>query len=170
MTLRERITIRAGCEEVWPWVADPARVSRWNPKLIAVDRDQTGPLRLGERFGETFRMNGRNRHSDCAVIELQEPGRLVIRHHVREWSNQDRIVDERLSLRSVGGGTRLVQEIDLGCSGIAWLLQFFMWLIHSTGEAVGKRYLVSLEELIESERCQADTAEFSEHQSGITKQ
>lgn len=150
MRIRERVTIRAAREEVWPLIADPIRVSEWNPKLISVDREVSGPLRLGERFREMFRMSGRDRETECEVIELQHPSTLGIRHHPAEWPEW-RYVDERYRLRTVARGTRLAQELDFSHSGIRWVFQAVMWFIHSTGQTVGKPYLESLREIAEQE-------------------
>ena len=149
MILRERVTIRATPESVWPWVADPIRVSQWNPKLIAIDRNAGGPLRLGERFREIYRMSGRDRESNCEVIELDAPYLLVVRHRLVDPA--DRFADECYRLQATSDGTRLIQEIDLARSGIAWLFQLLMWFLHTTGTPVGKRYLISLKELVERE-------------------
>lgn len=156
MTLRERITIQAPPEAVWPWIADPVRVAEWNPKLVAIDRERAGPLRPGERFRDLFRLGGRDRESVCEVIDSREPSELVVRHRPVRWP-EDRYVDERCRLHAAGAGTRFTQEIDLSHSGIARLLQLLMWVIHCTGMPVGKRHMESLKELVEN-RCDGGCA------------
>jgi uncharacterized protein YndB with AHSA1/START domain len=148
MKLRERVTIRGIPEEIWPLIADPAREAEWNPKLIAVDRQVAGPVRLGERFKELFQMGGRDRESDCEIVELEHPSSLVVRHRPAQWT-PDRFVYLRYRLQAVSRGTRVVQEIDFTHSGIAWYFQLLMWIIHRTGTTEGKPYLESLKEIVE---------------------
>lgn len=158
MRLRERVTIRASCEEVWRWIADPDQIARWNPKLVAIDRGGGGPLRLGERFDAVYRMKGRDRETSCEVVEVREPDLLIIRNRPMPDRPAGAYVDECYRLRPARQGTRLVQEIDFTHSGVPWFFQLLMWLIHSTGEAVGKRYLVTLKELVEDDTMDASAS------------
>jgi hypothetical protein len=130
-------------------------VAEWNPKLLSVERAGAGPLQLGERFGELYRMAGRDRATECEVVELQHPSILVIRHRLAEWS-LDRYVLERYRLEQVHGSTRVVQEIDVAQSGISWPMQLLLWILHLTGEPTGTRYLVTLKEIVERERAGKD--------------
>jgi uncharacterized protein YndB with AHSA1/START domain len=85
MTLREKITIHAAPEAVWSLVADPARAAEWNPKIVSVGRDRSGPLQMGERFRVVYRMSGRDTEAEAAVIDQQEPSLLVIQYRMFPW-------------------------------------------------------------------------------------
>src|SRR5688500_13049691 len=79
MRLTSRVTIAAPPDRVWPFVADPELMSRWNPKLIATDRTRTGPVSRLERYTLIYRLSGRPTEHEAEVIECSPPERLSIR-------------------------------------------------------------------------------------------
>jgi len=51
-----RIRIDAPPEAIWPWIAHPEGIMRWNEKLVAHEAPELERLRLGSRFQVTYRM------------------------------------------------------------------------------------------------------------------
>lgn len=149
MTLREVIQIAAPPERVWPYVADPALMAGWNPKLVDIRRSLTGPVRLGESFEATFRMGGKDRDCVIDVIECDPPRRLVLRHRPREAG--DRYADLAFDLSQGAGGCRLVQRFNLDHWGIHFFLRCLIRFIHIFGSPVGRTYLQQLKEQVEQE-------------------
>ena len=149
MRLRSRVTIAAPPERVWPLLADPAQMSRWNPKLISTKRTRSGPVSRLERYSLTYRMSGRETAHDAEVVEYEPPTRLSIRLRTSKRKNPDSVsATETYVLRKVSGGTSLIQILELP---IPWLLSPIVWLIHRFGTPTDEPYLERLKDLAERE-------------------
>ena len=51
-----RVRVEAPPERVWPWVAHPDGVMRWNPKLVEHAAPPPDRIRSGSRYRVTYRM------------------------------------------------------------------------------------------------------------------
>jgi len=69
------VRIRATPAEIWPWVAHPDGVMRWNEKLVAHQAPPLEELHRGDRFKVTYRMS--RPVETWAEVMAWEPGRLV---------------------------------------------------------------------------------------------
>lgn len=153
MKIRTTINIAALPETVWPLLADPEQMAAWHVRLVSVRRTGSGPVRIGERFGTTYTMSGRQGNAEAEVIRCQSPVELTYRHHVR-MGRRDGYVDESFALIPEGAGTRLKQTIDFTHSGMPRWAQALMWFISRFGRAVEPCILEPLKKA--AERTNAD--------------
>src|SRR4051794_24835788 len=77
MQIRESICIHADASTVWRFVADPELQRLWNPKVVSVQRRQSGPVPLGEQFAMVYRMSGKERPTQVQVERCEPPNRVV---------------------------------------------------------------------------------------------
>ena len=119
MRLRESAIIAADAPTVWPFLADPVLQADWNPKVISIDRERSGPVQCGERFEMIYRMSGRENQTRVEVTVVQPAQQVVFRHHTT-WKSQDQLVEESYEISSHGNGVKVVQTIDLRQAGIPW--------------------------------------------------
>lgn len=148
--MRDRITIAATIDRVWPYVADPELMASWNPKLVGIDRERVGVALLGERFQFTYRMSGKSLPMQVTVVELQAPVHLLLQH-VQDPARPDRFVLEEYHLAERDGKTTLRQRIHYAKAGLPLWLRPLIWLINTFGRPTGKRYLEELRDLVEAE-------------------
>jgi len=147
--LRERITISAPPDVLWPFLADPVQMSLWNDKIVAVDRDSDQPVRTGETFNMIYRM--RSKESECVVtVRDVQPGAAVTYEHVAEWRGKPQIVHQTLRLKSTGNQTRVTEEIDLAKAGIPLPFRLLIWVINRFGKPTGEMPLEKLKRLVEA--------------------
>lgn len=147
MTLRERIAIDVPPEMLWPYLSDPVLLGTWNPRIREIERDATGPVVLGERFGLTFQMS-RAEHAEMEVLECTFPTRIVFRHH-RE-TDPNAYADLTFDVRATDGGCVLTQTFDLSRAGIPVFFRVLIWLISRFGKPEGATYLQELKQDLES--------------------
>jgi uncharacterized protein YndB with AHSA1/START domain len=143
MKIRESIDIDAPPEDVWPLLADPERMAAWHVKLVSVDRAARGPVRLGDRFGTTYTLSGRERDARAEVIRCQPPVALTLRHFIQA-EGQERYVDESFDLTPRGQGTRVDQVVDFRAAGLPWWLREIIRLVTWFGHPVGPSILEPL--------------------------
>jgi len=148
--MRERTTIAALPDQVWPYLADPELMAGWNPKIVEVDRSARGPVSLGERYAMSYRMSGKSQRMRITVVESQFPHRLVLQHE-QDPARPDRYVREEYDLEEHAGKTRVTQRIDLKRSGMPLWVRPLFWLLHTFGRPTGKRYLEELRDLVEAD-------------------
>ena len=148
MKLHATIDIAAPPETVWPLVADPEQMAVWHVRLDSVRRTATGTVRVGERFGTTYTMGGRQGNGQAEVIRCQPPVELTYRHFVKMGARNG-YVDEAFELNQVDAGTRLRQTLDFGHSGMPRAAQAFMWFLSRFGRAVEPGILEPLKKAAE---------------------
>ena len=148
MRLRQSILISADASAVWPFLADPVLQADWNPKVVSIDRDRPGPVRLGERFEMIYRMSGRDNLSRVEVTVAQPAQRVVFLHRVAGQS-AERIVEESYEISPRGNDVKVVQTIDLSRAGIRWPFRLLMWFITRLGRNTEQPYLDRLKRLVE---------------------
>lgn len=147
-TVRSKIEISAPPEQVWAFVADPILESGWNPKMVAIDREPVGPVRLGERFQIEYVMSGKSSRCEAEVLESHDPARLVYRYHLLDEKRPVSVLIA-YDLEGHNGSTRLVQSIDLSGMDIPWPLRLLIWIITRCGTSVGLPYLERLKQQVE---------------------
>ena len=147
-TIRSKIEIDAPTERVWPFVADPVLESGWNPKMVGIERDAEGPVRLGERFKIEYVMSGKSSTCEAEVVECEAPMRLVYRYHLLDEKRPVSVL-MNYDLQAKVGSTRLVQAIDLSSMGIPWPLRALIWFVTRFGKSVGMPYLEMLKQQVE---------------------
>ena len=148
MRLQESTIISANVATVWPHIADPVAQAAWNPKVISVDREKSGPAHFGERFEMIYRMSGRDNRSQVEVRECQPSQRIVFLHRIEQQSRL-RIVEEAYDIEPHGDGVKVVQTIDLTRAGIPWLFRPLIWITQRFGHSTEEPYLERLKDLIE---------------------
>ena len=148
MKLKESVRIAAPPSAVWPHVADPLLQSEWNPRLIAIDRHNEGPVRAGESFRMIFRMSGRDRESRVEVSEAFFPERLQLIHRISD-QGRERVVTESYALIPAEGGTRVEQLLDFQRAGIPAPLRILLQLIHRFGRHTETPFLENLRSRLE---------------------
>ncbi len=148
MAMSESINISASLEQIWPFVADPIGHVTWNDKVVDVRRVSDQPLRLGETFGMTYRMSGKDRDSEVEVTACDPPHEIQFRHQYR-WKMQHRYVVEKYRLRQAGEQVEVTQEIDMSEAGIPWVFRALIWFISRFGYSVGRSSMELLKEAVE---------------------
>jgi hypothetical protein len=148
MPVRQSIVIAAGADAVWTFVADPLMQSKWNLKIVSVDRRISGPARFGERFGVIYRMSGRPTVSQVEVTACQPPLHIVFQHKLVRDNGQG-IVDEAYTLKPSGHGFLEIQTNDLTRTGISWIIRGIIGLVGRLGRSVGPSYFHQLKALVE---------------------
>ena len=151
MKVRETIDIEARCEDVWPLVADPARMAEWHVRLVKVERSANGPVRFGDRFGSHFQLSGKVTAVRSEVIRCQPPVALTLRHSF-EVEGRERYGEDSYDLEPHGAGTQVVQTADFRGAGLPWWARTLMWVITRTGRTVGEGILEPLKRACEAGR------------------
>jgi uncharacterized protein YndB with AHSA1/START domain len=148
MQIRESIDIAVDARTVWPFVADPALQRLWNPKVVSVNRQASGPVLSRERFEMVYRMSGQQRQSWVEVGTCEPPHRLVFEHRL-SWEGHEQITQESYKISECRGGVRVVQTIDLNQVGVAWPIRAFIWFISRFGKTIEEPYLERLKRVAE---------------------
>jgi len=149
MQLDESIFIRnVTADEVWPYLADPVLQADWNPKIISIDRQRTGPVIRGERFEMIYRQSKESLSRVEATVV--EPGRRVEFTHRVMWKKFEQLATESYELVPRDDGVTVKETIGLVRSGIPWYWLTLIWLIKTFGKPTGKGPLDRLKTLIES--------------------
>ena len=148
MRIRESTIISADAAAVWPFVADPVMQAEWNPKVVSIGRERSGPVRFGERFEMIYRMSGRENQSRVEVTVARPPERVAFLHRVAGKSGEQ-IVEESYEISPHGDGVKVVQTIDLTRAGIAWPFRLLIWFINRFGFKTEESYLDRLRRLVE---------------------
>jgi len=148
MATGDSIEIAASLEEVWPFVADPIGQAVWNEKIVDVRRESDESVRLGETFGMTFRMSGRDRKSEVEVVVCDPPNEVYFRHQYR-WKSQSRYAVEKYSLQQRGDRVEVTQEIDMSETGIPWFFRLLIWFLTRFGTPVGPSNMERLKAAVE---------------------
>jgi uncharacterized protein YndB with AHSA1/START domain len=152
MKIKETIKIAASAAEVWPFVAVPARMAGWNPKLVSVSRASEQPVILGERFSAVYVMSGKNRESDVEVTACEPAALVTYRNHFNSGNGRPSFVDESYTLSAQAGATVVEQVVDLSGAGIPLFWRAVIWFIGRFGKSVEEPYMLRLKRLVESDK------------------
>lgn len=147
MTLRDQIDVDASPDAVWRWLADPASMTRWNPKCVRCDVGAPG-IHTGLRYKAAFRMSGPERETDCEVIAC-EPNKLLVTRFLMEQPKPGGYVDETFRLEARKDGTRIIHEVDFARSGLPLWLRVLMKFMDMVGRKTGESSLDGIRHLVE---------------------
>lgn len=150
MSIYLKVKIDAPAEIIWPFVADPIEMARWNPKLVAVDRSRDGPVTFGECYQIIYRMSSKETEMEAMVERVDRPFHLTIRQRSDDW-DESRYALESYTLTESADRTRLTQHVDLSHAGVPLPIRLLIRLMTRFGRATGKPYLEKLKELAEAE-------------------
>lgn len=150
MQLTSSVRIAAPPDRVWPFVADPLLQAKWNPKLVSIDRDASGPVRQGESFGLIYRMSGRDHDSHVEIPESFFPERVTFAHSFARNGRTCKVT-ESYRITTVDRGTHVQQTLDMRNAGIPFPLRLLVWFLHRFGRDTEQACLDRLRELAEAE-------------------
>jgi hypothetical protein len=119
--LHERIETKLATDVAFPFVADFANSSRWDPGVAASERIGEGPTAVGSRYRLMVRIGGRTAPMEY-VIEALEAGRRVV---LRGSGSGVRAIDD-IRFEPFEGGTRVDYTADIHLSGPMRLLEPFL--------------------------------------------
>jgi carbon monoxide dehydrogenase subunit G len=73
------VTVAKPPAEVFPWLLDADKVSRWTTGLEVYEPLEPGPLRVGSRIRQELSVSGQQLRFELFVAELVAPRRTVMR-------------------------------------------------------------------------------------------
>jgi carbon monoxide dehydrogenase subunit G len=73
------VTVAKPPAEVFPWLLDADKVSRWTTGLEVYEPLEPGPLRVGSRIRQELSVSGQQLRFELLVAELDAPRRAVMR-------------------------------------------------------------------------------------------
>ena len=153
MHIRQSILISADAEAVWRCLADPVLHAEWNPKLVSIDRQRSGPVRLGERYEVLYRVSsGHEELHGVEVRTLLQPSRIVFLHgpSKNERMRGAQGIEETYELSPQKGGVKVVETIDLTRAGIPWPLRVLLWFFMRFGQDAEEPALKRLKRVVEA--------------------
>ena len=114
--ISESIEIDRKAEDVFAYLDDVERHGEWQEQIVAVERQDDGPLRVGSRVKETRRVPGGNRTMTYEVTEHNPPRQSSFR--VLDGPIR---ADGTISIEPIGDGSRsrLTITIDFKGHGLA---------------------------------------------------
>jgi len=114
--ISESIEINRKAEDVFAYLDDVERHGEWQEQIVAVKRQDDGPLRVGSRVKETRRVPGGNRTMTYEVTEHNPPRQSSFR--VLDGPIR---ADGTISIEPIGDGSqsRLTITIDFKGHGLA---------------------------------------------------
>lgn len=129
MHLSESILLDHPPHIIWPLVADPLLQSRWNPKLISLDREASGPVQAGEQYNELVKITRRS--PDKLVhthVLVSEPPHLLVLEHILDKPAPIQVTHVSIELKPVGQGTQVTLSTRMDLAGVPWWVR---WLIRT---------------------------------------
>jgi len=97
------VRIRATPREIWPWVAHPDGIMRWNRKLVAHEAPALEHLHRGSRFRVTYRMK-KPVETWAEISEWNPPHHVALLY--RDDPSRSRASGPRPGRLGSGGGAR----------------------------------------------------------------
>ena len=119
--LHEEIETPLPLDVAFPFVADFANSSRWDPGVRSSEPLDAGPLAVGARYRLIVRMGGRFAPMEYRISELEPMRRVVLTGSGSGVSAVDEIRFERS-----GTGTRIDYTADIRLGGLLRLVQPFL--------------------------------------------
>ena len=119
--LHEEIETPLPLDVAFPFVADFANSSRWDPGVRSSERLDPGPLAVGARYALVVRMGGRLAPMEYQVSSLEPMRRVVLKGSGSGVSAVDEIRFERSST-----GTHIDYTADIRLGGLLRLVQPFL--------------------------------------------
>jgi carbon monoxide dehydrogenase subunit G len=119
--LHEVIETPLSPDVAFPFVADFANSSRWDPGVASSERLDQGPLGVGARYRLGVRMGGRVSPMEY-TISVYEPGRRVVLTGI---GSSVSAVDE-VRFEPSGTGTHIDYTADIRLGGLLRLAQPFL--------------------------------------------
>lgn len=116
--LHEEIETPLPLDVAFPFVADFANSSRWDPGVRSSEPLDPGPLAVGARYSLMVRMGGRFAPMEYRVSELEPMRRVVLTGSGSGVSAVDEIRFER-----AGTGTHIDYTADIRLGGLLRLVQ-----------------------------------------------
>ena len=143
----DSIEIDATPQQVWPHVADLAMMQAWHPKLVSAEPLTSGQPRVGQSWRTVWRMGKRDKRF-LSRIEVCEPFSKVVFVH-QDDDGRNRFARETFELTPSGAGTRIVQTLDLGQSGIPLPWRLLIGIIAQYGAPTGPSIFAELKRTLE---------------------
>ena len=119
--LHEEIETALPLDVAFPFVADFANSSRWDPGVKSSEAVDSGPLAVGARYKLMVRMGGRFAPMEYRVSALEPMSRVVLTGSGSGVSAVDEIRFERS-----GTGTHIDYTADIRLGGLLRLVQPFL--------------------------------------------
>jgi dehydrogenase/reductase SDR family member 12 len=119
--LHEEIETPLPLDVAFPFVADFANSSRWDPGVRSSERLDPGPLAVGARYALVVRMGGRFAPMEYRVSALEPMSRVVLTGSGSGVAAVDEIRFERS-----GTGTHIDYVADIRLGGLLRLVQPFL--------------------------------------------
>jgi carbon monoxide dehydrogenase subunit G len=79
VSVRKSFTIGRPIGEVFAFVTDPAKLSRWQSSAVEASLQGNGPMQTGSRLIERRSVMGRTIESMMEVVEYDPPRRFVVK-------------------------------------------------------------------------------------------
>lgn len=143
--MKDHADIPVSPEALWPYVADPLLMARWNSKLVSIDRQKTGPVTCGERYDELRQMGGKERLFHVEVADVL-PGQKVTYRQTMDGQNGYAL--ETFSLSHRRGGTRITQHVDLSHGRVSVVVRMLIAVLHTLGRPVEEKMLDRLRRVV----------------------
>lgn len=150
-----RVSVSAAAEEVWPWVAHPGGMARWNEKMVEHDAAPLEDLGRGSRFRVTYRMSGPPVAMWAEITEWDPPRAVAVRYRSAEPAGSPRGLgpdgwaEERVELADGDGGCRVTRTVLIHDRGLPWPVRVLAGLLLRFGRAKEGTHLDRLKELVE---------------------
>jgi uncharacterized protein YndB with AHSA1/START domain len=138
------VDIAASPSEVFPWLIEPDRLSRWIGGFVGSEAMTDGPTRVGSRSRDVLDANGRRLVIETEITEFIPDRRLGV--HIEYDGGEN---DDRYDLEPVGTGTRLTYVSDVRLKGPMRLLSL---VIAPQLRARAQRDLAALRDVVEADR------------------
>lgn len=138
------VEIAAAPEDVFPWLADPARRLRWMGALVESESLTEGPPELGSRYRDVFEDHGQRIELEAELVEVEPGERLTARLVSKGFESTS---SQRLE--ADGAGTRLTAAVETRYTMLAARLLAPLVTRHAQKQL--ETDLARLKELVEAE-------------------
>jgi carbon monoxide dehydrogenase subunit G len=119
--LHEEIVTPLSADVAFPFIADFANSSRWDPGVASSRRIDDGPLGLGARYRLEVRMGGRVAPMEYAITTYEPNRRVVLTGH-----GSGIIAVDEIRFEPSGSGTHIDYTADIRLGGLLRLATPFL--------------------------------------------